>query len=207
MPWHDVQQGEDLVVITALYGMVDPEKIREHPDNAEFFKTRSDFVLAPGDRIFVPNRVTKEEIAKAEQKTRFVVRAQKRRLRLILKDPDGEPIASVVYQLSVDGAWIEGMTDGEGAIEEKIPNRVRKASLTVEGRMVELLIGELDPVERVSGLQARLDNLGFDPGSVDGIRGPKTKAAVRRFQAAYNLEVDGISGPNTQMALVEAHRC
>jgi peptidoglycan hydrolase-like protein with peptidoglycan-binding domain len=37
--------------------------------------------------------------------------------------------------------------------------------------------------------------------SADGIYGPVTRAAVRRFQRAHGLSVDGIVGPQTQRAL------
>lgn len=37
----------------------------------------------------------------------------------------------------------------------------------------------------------------LNPGGVDGIGGPKTAAAVRRYQAMRSLEVDGIAGPQT----------
>ncbi len=56
-------------------------------------------------------------------------------------------------------------------------------------------------VTTVRGYQARLAELGFDPGPIDGICGPKTIAAVRAFQAARGLVVDGIVGPQTVAAL------
>lgn len=52
--------------------------------------------------------------------------------------------------------------------------------------------------------QALLSYLGYSPGAVDGISGPKTAAAVRGFQAAEGLTVDGIPGAVTQAALKEA---
>jgi peptidoglycan hydrolase-like protein with peptidoglycan-binding domain len=49
--------------------------------------------------------------------------------------------------------------------------------------------------------QELLAAAGFDPGEVDGIYGPDTASAVRRFQQARGLEPDGIVGPDTWAAL------
>ena len=49
----------------------------------------------------------------------------------------------------------------------------------------------------VEFLQQRLHDFGFDPGPVDGIFGPLTEDAVRRFQTAKKIAVDGIVGPET----------
>jgi peptidoglycan hydrolase-like protein with peptidoglycan-binding domain len=61
----------------------------------------------------------------------------------------------------------------------------------------------IDPAE-VREIQTRLQNLGYNPGPIDGILGPKTEAAIRDFQAARGLIVDGIVGPQTQSALEQS---
>lgn len=58
----------------------------------------------------------------------------------------------------------------------------------------------------VGQLQARLVELGFTPGKVDGIHGPATDRAVRDFQAAVGLESDGTVGPETMRAFVGLRR-
>ena len=52
-----------------------------------------------------------------------------------------------------------------------------------------------------AALQAALHARGLYRGSVDGVAGPMTRAAVRQFQAARGLAVDGIAGRQTRRAL------
>jgi len=56
----------------------------------------------------------------------------------------------------------------------------------------------------VKYLQESLTKLGYTPGPIDGIFGPKTEAAVRSFQKAKGLVVDGIVGNNTWAAIDKA---
>jgi putative chitinase len=52
-----------------------------------------------------------------------------------------------------------------------------------------------------TAIQRALVALGFDPGPVDGLPGPKTRAAVLAFQRSRGLATDGIVGPQTIRAL------
>lgn len=53
----------------------------------------------------------------------------------------------------------------------------------------------------VMQLQLALSRAGYAVGGIDGIFGPKTLNALRRFQAANGLAIDGIAGINTRTAL------
>ena len=57
------------------------------------------------------------------------------------------------------------------------------------------------PDHSVMQLQRALNFLGFGPLDVDGAAGPRTKAAIRAFQASAGLDVDGAVGPKTWAAL------
>jgi peptidoglycan hydrolase-like protein with peptidoglycan-binding domain len=56
----------------------------------------------------------------------------------------------------------------------------------------------------VLGIQKALQKLGYDPGKIDGVMGPHTKEAIKKFQQANGLAADGIVGPKTQAALAKA---
>lgn len=51
-------------------------------------------------------------------------------------------------------------------------------------------------------LQKALLSKGFDPGPLDGIAGPKTRKAIREFQAKHGLAVTGIADVKTQQKLM-----
>ena len=53
--------------------------------------------------------------------------------------------------------------------------------------------------------QLLLAYLGYDPGTIDGVNGPKTKAAIKAFQQDFGgLAVDGVAGTATQKAFRHA---
>ena len=54
---------------------------------------------------------------------------------------------------------------------------------------------------QVTALQQRLQQLGFDPGEVNGQFGASMQAAVAAFQRSVGLGSDGVVGPNTIAAL------
>lgn len=51
-------------------------------------------------------------------------------------------------------------------------------------------------------LQRNLQRLGARPGPVDGLFGPLTEAAVKRFQGAHGLATDGVVGTQTKRRLL-----
>lgn len=57
--------------------------------------------------------------------------------------------------------------------------------------------------DSVREVQRRLTVLGYDPGQIDGIYGPRTTDAVRQFQADHGLDSDGIVGEKTWSALLD----
>jgi N-acetylmuramoyl-L-alanine amidase len=59
----------------------------------------------------------------------------------------------------------------------------------------KLLVGD-----DVAALQARLLELGYDVGRVDGVYGTQTETALRGFQRDFGLASDGVCGPSTLRA-------
>ncbi len=70
------------------------------------------------------------------------------------------------------------------------------SSVAVESQLAECLT-----TSQVKTVQQKLKNWGYYKGTVDGIYGSKTKAAVKLFQKKNGLAVDGIVGKKTASAL------
>jgi murein L,D-transpeptidase YcbB/YkuD len=61
-----------------------------------------------------------------------------------------------------------------------------------------------DKGSQVVVLQRALARLGFSSGKADGVYGPATTSALKRFQQSSGLKADGILGPVTLRALGQA---
>jgi membrane-bound lytic murein transglycosylase B len=93
-------------------------------------------------------------------------------------------------------------------------NRSQSYALAV-GHLADRIAGggplaaELPEVEtplsraHIERLQRRLAQLGFDPGPVDGLVGPGTRAALRSWQSSVGRIADGYPDPSTLAALAE----
>jgi peptidoglycan hydrolase-like protein with peptidoglycan-binding domain len=81
---------------------------------------------------------------------------------------------------------------------------VTAARLRAARPVAKLGTGYLAPhgSRRVRAIQRRLGALGYATGQIDGRFGPRTEAAVRRFQADRRLVADGEVGPRTSAALL-----
>ena len=102
---------------------------------------------------------------------------------------------------------------GQGAKIDPNPSKqgtgTAATDTTVPGKP-EALTGATIPTGRigteVADLQKILVALGFNVGShgVDGVLGPDTRTAIKKFQSNNKLKVDGIPGPDTVDALNNA---
>ena len=74
---------------------------------------------------------------------------------------------------------------------------------TIIGAIEPFIHSDVKPAPLdVKWLQTKLKALGYDPGTIDGVYGEKTKTAVMTYQTAKNLVADGWAGVTTTAALV-----
>ena len=216
---HIVEQGEYLSSIAKQYHFTDYRRIYDHPENAEFKRKRPNpNVIFPGDELFIPDLEERLEARSTEKRHFFRLKGPKLLLRIIVKDDEGHPFADAAYTLRVEDEIYKGTTNRNGLLQHEIPIGAVSGELTLERNKLTwpLQIGHLDPVDEVivnkaiiSGIQARLNNLGFVCGPVDGILGPKTITAIRAFQkdVLKRAEPDGEPDKATRDRLISEHGC
>lgn len=106
------------------------------------------------------------------------------------------------YGLQVDGLVGENTLD-------KLKEVVGSSTPQTDFPLPDGILQQGDEGPKVKQLQRALLAVNFDPKYMDGIYGPATTDAVKRFQSMYAaLKNDGIYGPNTkkflEMALASA---
>ena len=178
------------------------------PENADLKKNRNDpYVLYPGDKVFIPDLRIKQQDCATEQRHEFVKKGVQEQVRIVLKDEDDAPLANQPYVLEIDKLTFKGQTDGSGAVQQPIPPNAQTGHLVVgEGddqREFYISLGNIDPVDKISGVQGRLLNLGYYDGQVNGQLDGQTRTALLLFQEKYDLSPTGENDTDTQNKLKE----
>lgn len=204
MPKQKVGTGETTSSLAKKNGFF-WRTIWEHPENAALKAKRKDpNVLFEDDEIFIPEKQIKEVSKGTEAEHTFKRKGEPAKIKIQLLKL-GKPRANEDYILDIDGKQTNGKTDAEGRLEHFIPPDAAYGQLILKGgrEVYPLRLGHLDPLDLISGVQQRLNNLGYNCGGEMGELGEKTKEALKKFQAENELNETGEPDAATKAKLQE----
>lgn len=209
---YPVQSGDCMLSIAAKYLFDDWKAIWNLPENKGLRDKRPNpSVLLPGDVVFLPEPKLLVFTLHTGQRHRIVVNRLQVQIRPRVLHADATPIAAAKYTVTPARKPLEGQTDGDGWLEQRIPHGHRELVLTVSltdepggpNYAWRLAIGHLDPVDSPSGLQQRLSNLGYWP--TGGIAKAVLPYVLRAFQKDHDLDVTMKADQATRDKLKEVH--
>lgn len=195
-----VEAGEHLGVIARKFGYSNFSVLWDHPENAALKALRQEpTLLAPGDEVFIPDRVQLvfERLTDASHDFRAQVDTLKVTFRLL--GIDGLPRKNAKVRIRVEGPETDGasqqfeqqlVTDGDGNVSVDIATHVDSGSIEIDDVEYPLRIGGMDPVETQAGVLQRLQNLGYLPLE-DEPDPTRLKLAIEDFQIDNDLPVTG----------------
>ncbi|MHC4474361.1 MAG: peptidoglycan-binding domain-containing protein [Planctomycetota bacterium] len=201
-----VRQGDCISSIAYEHGFF-PDTIWNDSKNSKLKQDRKDpNVLKPGDEVYIRDKEEKEESCASEERHRFKRKGVPEIFNIQFKIKD-EPRANEAYVLDIDGELSEGQTDENGIAEIWIPPNAKKGKISFRDREdeYELDLGGLDPITEISGVQQRLQNMGFYKGDIDGKMSDELEQAIRIIQERNDLEPTGKLDEATRNKIQEEH--
>lgn len=193
------------------------------PENAALkAKRKNPNVLMTGDIVYIPDLKPKQESRPASARHQFVLKGVPEKLHITLLDYNHKPRPNLDYIIVIDGNARRGKTDASGGIKESIPPNAKTGKLTfaapanvdstgkpipgkTKNQVMKLQLGNLNPISEVSGLKARLANLGFYKGPIDENLDAATKQAISAFQKKKGLPVTGVLDDATKAQVQKIH--
>jgi len=206
MPEHTVGTSDSTSALALKKGFY-WKTIWEHGENSDLRQKRPDpNVLLPGDKIFIPEKQEKTGVTKGtEAEHKFVRKGEPTKIKIKFLEL-GQPRKDEKYIFKYGAKLIEGVTNGEGVVEQFVPGDISSVEISFkDGSEVHTFkCGSLNPLEVLSGVTQRLNNLGFKCGNESlpittlakdafeaGKLSKKTIDAVKKFQADNELEMTG----------------
>jgi N-acetylmuramoyl-L-alanine amidase len=209
-----VKQGDRLPTIATKQGFARWRTIWDFKGNQELKERReSPNILFPGDQVAIPTKL-KRNAEVPGGTAEYVVNRGKEVLRVcfpVAWDSDEDPV-SYTAKPDAGGPNLTGPLDADGWMEIDLPpdtNQVDVALWTDDpGNPIatyELRVGEMDPIEEVTGIQARLANLGYYDGATDGEAKEITAAAISQFRREHGLPMGDQIDDDLREALDGVH--
>ena len=187
---HEVNQGERLATIALLYGFARWQTVWEFRGNdAIRTQRKSPEILLPGDGISIPTRLDRwAEVTGGSASYHIRSAAELLRVRFIEADFGGKQQARFVAR-PANGAEVRGSLEANGTMQIELIPGTRKVSVNLfldpaaePFATYELAIGHLDPSDEISGIQARLANLGYYSGPINGELDETTRRGISEFR-------------------------
>jgi hypothetical protein len=217
-----IRKGDYLTKLGHEMGF-DPAYVWSHPRNAELVKKRKNQeILKAGDVLWVPDEARRRLPLEVESSNTYVARVPTVPLKLTLK-LGGKVLKKEPYVLRGLGKLptasgerkdeIVGETDDEGRISLEPNVHVREVEIVLTKRKKELrlFIAGIAPDNELSGLRARLKNLGYLGAKHQGAERYEAldpamlEAAIRAFQGDFGLAVDGKITDALRAKILEVH--
>ena len=213
-----IKQGEYLAKLAEQVGF-DADKVWNDDSNKPLRDTkREPNVLQPGDTLYVPG-ADERRYLKVNVGEENVVEANSSSttLGLIVCDARGATIANSKVEcrgLPAHGAALPKQTDGDGKLELVVPHTVSEFAVDLPENRISLIVhvAHMDPITEASGLQKRLEHLGYGSSMLCRLAAVRNGDAslwlrmqVAAFQLDQGLNITGEADHATRDKLVELH--
>jgi hypothetical protein len=205
---HEVKAGECIASIAKSYGFF-PDTLWNDSANTKLKELRKDgYCLLPDDIVVVMDKRVGSVAAAAGQRHSFTRKGVPEKLVVRItsfKEGAHCPKANAKFTFYLDDvSRTDRETDSDGMIEEFIPpETVRAKAVFEDGETFEFELGDLDPIDSISGVHARLTNLGVDCGPPAETMTEGLEAGIRAYQEALTLPVNGLHDDAAFVARLE----
>jgi hypothetical protein len=210
---YEVEQGDRLATIAREQGFLRWQTVWNFAANADLKSLRgTGHILLPKDKVAIPTKVEREAEVPGGT-AEYVVQCAAEVLRVRFADITCSEDDPVTFKATPDtGEPIEGPLSEDGRLEIDLPPDATRVHVELfraaqdeeadddegngEGEngdasgeqepfeCYDFTLGELDPAAEISGIQARLLNLGLYNGEINGTLDDDTRKAISHFRWA-----------------------
>jgi hypothetical protein len=230
-----VRQGDHLPSLAYRFDF-DADAVWNDPKNADLRRIRKlsadPNILCPTDMLYIPDpKPAVVQSLNTGTTNTFVADVPTATLNVKFVEADGTPYASKAFTVQELPELAGLTTDGSGLAHVRVPVTLDAATVVFSDSndSFELAIGEMDPIDTLSGVFKRLKNLGYIDDDIafasaprDILRAgllaltsaksasddpPASDASAASADAAAGLSDDGTLDAATKSVLLDAHGC